>query len=277
MNARTALALLALAAPLSAALRLQAPAAQAPSVGMPARLGDLVLPGTELEVLATDSRAAVAARIVVARPHGDAFRYDIEYWGLEPGEHDLRPLLRRKDGSTTDDLPPIPVSVRSVLPQGLVKPHAPENAPLPGLGGYQLLLIAGGVVWVAGLGWIVLSGRKRRQTARGAAPRARTLAERLRPLVERAVRGELSREERAQLELSLVALWRRRLRLEEQRPSEVLAILRAHAEAGPLLTKLEEWLHQPEPEREVDLNALLAPYRELSEDALEPASAGRKA
>ena len=247
----------------------RSPSGGVPSVGMPARWNDVVLEGTELEAVAKDKRAPLALRIVNVRPHGDHFRYDFEYWGLEPGEHDLRTLLARKDGSATANLPPLVVKVASAIDEpGLRRPSEPASATLPKVGGYGTLLIVGGGVWVTGLGWLLLSGRKRRAQAEALA-RPRTLAERLQPLVERAMRGELSREERGRLELSLVALWRRRLKLEETRPGEVLSKLRTHPEAGPLLRKLEEWLHRPDPQGAEEIPALLAPYRSLPEDALD--------
>jgi hypothetical protein len=249
---------------------------EAPSVGMPARLVDLVLPGTELEAANQSAKAPLALRVLAARPHGDAFRYEFEYWGLEPGEHDLRGYLRRKDGSTTDDLPPIPVSVRSVLPAGLVKPHPPDEREAPSFGGYRALLLGGGVVWTIGLAALLVAGHRRRRGLVAAAPKPRTLAERLEPLVQRAMRGELSREERSQLELGLLAYWRRKLALEQRKPAEALHELRGHAEAGPLLRSLEDWLHKPGPEREVDVRALLEPYERLPEDALETALAGKR-
>ena len=56
------------------------------TVGMPARIDQLVLPGTELEVRPIDDRLApIVVRIVNTYPHGSAFRYDIVYYGLEPG------------------------------------------------------------------------------------------------------------------------------------------------------------------------------------------------
>jgi hypothetical protein len=246
------------------------PSGETPTVGMPARWSDVVLPGTELEALTSSRTSPVALRIVATRPHGDAFRYDFEFWGLEPGIHDLRALLVRKDGSSKADLPALEVTVRSTLDDdGMRLPHAPKPAALPELGGYETLLAAGGVVWVAGLSWMLLAGRRRRMAELAAQPKARSLAERLRPLVERAMRGELSREERAALELSLVALWRRRLGLDSARPAEVIAALRQHPEAGPLLVKLEEWLHRPQPRGAEDIPTLLAPYRSLKAEELD--------
>ena len=263
---RTALAgwlALALAVPAAA----QEPA-RTSQVGMSARITDLVLPGSELTVAPPQKDAPLVLRIVSVRPHGDALRYDLEYWGLEPGSHDLRDWLRRADGSSTTDLPPLLVSFTTALAEGQVEPHAPAPRELPSLGGYRTLLTVGGVLWVLVLLALLALGRRRRLAAEAARPRALTLAERLRPLVESAIQGRLGRAERSQLELSLVAYWRRRLDLEDHKPEQVLTLLRDHAEAGPLLRGLEDWLHRPDPTGDVDLAALLAPYRDLPADAL---------
>ncbi|MBM3989901.1 MAG: hypothetical protein FJ298_02725 [Planctomycetes bacterium] len=248
----------------------RSPSGNAPSVGMPARWNDVVLSGSELVAVSADRSAPLALRIVAARAHGDAFRYDFEYWGLEPGAHDLRTLLQRRDGSSCAELPELRVEIQSVLAtHGAALPNAPRPSELPSLGGYDTLLVTGAVVWVAGLVALLVAGRRRRAAELASAPRVRSLAERLQPLVERALRGELAREERAQLELSLVALWRRRLGLEAARPADVLVQLRAHPEAGPLLCKLEEWLHRPDARGAAEIPALLAPYRGLREDELD--------
>jgi len=258
------------------ALLLLALLAQATDVGRTGALRELVLPGGELEVLPGDSLTPLVVRLTAVRPHGEHFRYDIEYWARESGTYDLREYLRRVDGSPLDEgpdaLPPIPLEVRSVLPAGRVLPGEPPANFGRGFGGYTRLLWIGGALWLAGLGWILFAGRKRAAHA-AAAARPRTLAEVLRPLVERARAGTLSIAERSALELALVALWRRRLGLEQARPEDVLARLRAHAEAGPLLLSLEAWLHAPGSAERVDVDALLAPYRDLGPESLERASA----
>jgi hypothetical protein len=238
------------------------------TVGIPARIEELVLPGTELEAAPSDARGTVVLRILSVSPHGDEFRYDLEYTGFEPGTIDLGAHLRRKDGSSASDLPPIPVNVRSVLTADRVVPHAPGQGRAPRLGGYATALVVAGVVWILGLAAIVFVKRRRAESTAASERRPRTLAERLRPLVERAIDGRLSREERASLELSLLAYWRGRLRVEERSPVESLALLREHPEAGPLLRGLEDWLHRPAPRAEVDVASLLAPYRDLPPDAL---------
>ena len=253
------------------------------TVGMPGRLLEVVLPGSELEVAPRVASDPLVLRIVRVSPHGSDFRYDLEFVGLEPGEYDLRSALKRKDGTplpadgTPGALPALPVRVKSLLAPGIVKPHAPEGRALQAFGGYRAAMILVGSVWVAGLALILFGWRKRRQ-AEVAAARPPTLAERLRPLVERALAGELSGPERSRLEGSLIAFWRRKLDLEEERPAALVARLRAHPEAGPLLASLEAWLHMPVPPRNVDVAALLAPYKDLPADALpEPDSGSRAA
>ena len=154
------------------------------TVGRPARINELVLPGTELEVKPLDDRRVpIVLRIVRVSPHGTAFRYDLEYYGLEPGAFDLKDHLRRKDRSSALDLPAIPVTIRSVLPPGQPRPHELEFKRTPWLGGYRTLLIIGAVVWVVGLVALLLLGRRKHAASRIAA-RPVTLADHLRPLIE---------------------------------------------------------------------------------------------
>jgi hypothetical protein len=252
------------------------------TVGIPARIDDLVLPGSELEVLPQTAKTPVVLRIARVEPHGTDFRYDIEWTGLDAGPHDLRAFLRRKDGTSVDGLPEIHVEARSVLPAGHVLPNHPADADVPRFGGYRAWMIAFGVAWAAGLGWI-LWGFRTKRIAVAEAARPRTLAERLRPLVERAMQGTLGSAERAQLELSIVAYWRRRLGLDALSPDAALAELRRHGEAGPLLVQLDAWLYRPAGGEHVDVARLLAPYKDLPPDVLDApavplvaAAAGRR-
>ncbi len=239
------------------------------TVGIPARITDLVLPGSELEVLPSDAKTAVVLRITRVAPHGTEFRYDLEWTGLDPGTHDLREFLRRKDGTDVSNLPEILVEVTSVLPPGIVQPNHPREGPVPQFGGYRTWMIATGVAWAIGLIAIAFLFRKKHLEGIEIRARPKTLAERLRPLVESAMAGTLSSAERAQLELGLVAYWRRRLGLDAQTPTEALATLRRHDEAGPLLNQLDAWLYKPASIEHVDVAKLLAPYQNLPPDALE--------
>ena len=227
-----------------------------------------MLPGSELEVRPLDRKAPVVVRIVQAYPHGSAFRYDLVFYGLDPGEYDLKAYLRRKDRTSVADLPAIPVRIERVLPPGQILPHALEPSGSPFLGGYRVVLVVLGGVWVVGLAALLFVGRRKRVAL---APREKhdTLADRLRPLVEGAMVGTLSPVERADLERMLLGYWKTRLNLGKLKPDAAFAVLRKHAEAGPLLEQLEIWLHRPGPAPTVDLPALLRPYREGCESSPE--------
>ncbi|MBS0266397.1 MAG: hypothetical protein JSS02_30985 [Planctomycetes bacterium] len=245
------------------------PAVTKSTVGMPVKIEQIVLPGTELEPLPVTDNTLVVLRVDAVYPHGTAFRYDLVCYGLEPGEYDLRQSLRRKDGSSTTDLPPLPFHVGSQLAAGQIEPHDLGAAKLPWLGGYRLWMVLGGVVWLAGLLWLVYPRKKPEEATEVAevAP-AVSLADRLRPLVTDAVAGRLPPAQLAELERALVSYWRRRLNLQDLAPAEALARLRADPEASPLVTQLETWLHRPPTPTQVDVAALLEPYRQIAPDAL---------
>jgi len=238
------------------------------TVGMPGKIAQVVLPGSELEVKPLENRRApLVLRIAAAFPHGSAFRYDLVYYGLEPGDYDLRNYLKRKDGSALGDLPPIPVKVDPVLPPGQVEPNPLALQPSPSLGGYRLLLALLGSLWCAGLAAILVLGRRKPAGEGAALARPITLADRIKPLVDAAVAGSLSEGQHAELERLLIGYWRKRLKLEQSSPAVAITTMRNHPEAGPLFLKLEEWLHKPGARTEpADVAGLLRPYQNLPAD-----------
>jgi hypothetical protein len=260
---------------LAASVCAQARNERAAKVGMRAYIEQLVLPGSELAIGALQREDSVALRIVKVWPHGSTFRYDLEWTGLEPGTYDLRKWLVRKDGSAASDLPPIPVEVTGVLAASVREPSEPDPVPAPDLGGYSTLQIVFFVLWGLGLLAILFVGRKRK--ARPVAPPAApTLADRLRPLVEAVAQNRADTAAKAELERTLVSFWRLRLGLRDERAYEAIAAIRRHAEAGELLRTVELWLHAPEPPKDLDLNRLLAPYRHVTADSLQPLAADQE-
>ena len=251
-----------------------APPVSKSSVGMPARIEQRVLAGSELEVRPIDDRRApIVLRILGVYPHGTAFRYDFVYYGLDPGTYDLKNLLRRKDGSPTADLPPIPVLIEPLLPPGQLEPHPLSLSASPWLGGYRLYMLIGGLAWLFGLAAILLVRRGKHVASGEAAGRALTLADRLKPLVDKALAGKLGSGEQAELERLLIGYWRRRLKLEDAPPAKLIMLLRNHDEAGPLLRRLEDWLHRPAGTvGPVDVAALLKPYQAIAADDVEEAA-----
>ena len=258
--------------------------AEAPvsTVGKSTRIGQLVLPGTEVEVKPIDDRVSpIVIRITDVFPHGSAFRYNLTYYGLEPGKFDLKNYLKRKDGTATADLPPIPVTIEAILPPGQIEPHALVPKVSPRFGSYRARMLLAAIAWSAGLVLILYLTRRKRveQTDVGSA-KPLTLAGRLRPLVEQAVSGQLDTAGQAELERLLIGYWRRKLKLEQNDPALLIITLKNHSEAGPLIRRLESWLHKPGGAPEVDLEVLLKPYQsisaEISDEALEgaPAASG---
>ncbi len=236
------------------------------SVGRAKRLPQRVLPGGELEAVAwKDRQAPVAVRVVNTFRHGDAFRYELEFLGFEPGQYDLRQYLRRRDGTSLGELPALPVEVTAVLPAGQMLPHQAEGRPLPRAGGYRLALAMLSLVWIVGLVWLVRRWRRPGENLETfpvcLAPL--TAAEQLRPLLEKGLKGHLTPQDQAQLERSLLSYWQQRLDLQKLPPPAAMAQLQADPVAGALLRQIEHWLHAPPGGAPVDVVALLAPYQQL--------------
>jgi hypothetical protein len=238
-----------------------------PTVGMEGRT-EVVLRGPLLEANPVQDKAPLILRIAATQPtDSGAVRYDLRYIGLVPGKHDLKRYLVRADGSSTDDVPAIPVEVAHLLPE-LHKGElvAQDVQPLGFIGGYRGLMIAAVVLWLLLLVPLIFAGRRRKNLAAVApATPAPTLADRLRPLVERAADGTLSLDGKGQLERMLLGYWRQRLDLRRADLAESLALLRRHPDAGQLLRSMEDWLHRPPGAASVDVGAVLAPYRNVTD------------
>lgn len=243
--------------------RTSTPPTPKTTVGMPGRMEQLVLPGTMLKAKQVEPADPVVVRIADSQPHGDRYRYTIVYWGMEKGKYDLRRYLERVDGSDTSDLPPIPITVDSVMvvDNGHLNPL--ESRTLPLVGGYRSLLVIGGILWVlVSVGIFVLWRTPRPKTRSTLATQTPlTWADRLRPLLEKCRDGKLDASQQAALERLILSFWRDRLGLTEVPAAEAIHRLKSDPQAGVLLAQLESWLHSPNPDRSVDLNQLLEPYR----------------
>lgn len=238
---------------------------RSPSVGAAGYIEQLMLPGSELIVKPLVEGSPIVIRITDVFPHGDSFRYDLIFYGMEPGKFDLSDWLVRKDGTSAEDLPEIAVEIVSLLPPGQIEPNPLEEGWIPRLGGYQVLLWIAIVFWVVVLFGIMFVGRKKPEAAKVVAPPL-TLADLLRTRIQSALENQTDTRRYAELERMLTAFWQKRLGLEQQSPHEVIATLKGHAEAGPLMRQLETWMHSPSPDPNVDLAKLLNPYQELPAD-----------
>ena len=144
-----------------------------------------------------------------------------------------------------------------------------QDVRVPSLfGGYRGISMIIAVLWALAFFAIVRFFRKHKTvTVEVPTQRPLTFAERLRPLIERAAAGQLTAGEKAMLERMLITHWQRRLDLTDKNGDEVMARLRQHPEAGMLLGTLENWLHRPPGRVKVDLEMVLAPYRNLPAEA----------
>jgi hypothetical protein len=226
---------------------------------------EVILPEAGLTPRAPDRRAPLLLRIAYTRPHGTLTFYDLRFIGRMPGRFDLRDYLVTTNGVPATHLSALDVSVAGVLPT----PHngwlEEETLRAPSLfGGYRAVAAVVIVLWIAALFVILRVERKPKPVAVAAtAPRPPTFAERIRPLVESAAAGRISADEKATLERMLITHWQRRLGLSEANGEQVMARLREHDEAGPLLRALEDWLHRPPGSAAVQVESVLAPYGDL--------------
>lgn len=239
-----------------------------PTVGAAGWISQIILPGSELEGVPIDSDSPMVVRIIRSFPHGDSFRYEIQFHGLEPGEYDLAKWLRRKDGSAADDLPEIPVEIRSLLPPGQIEPNPLGQGILPRLGGYRVVSALVVLIWLAVLLTLIFAGRKKAAKAE-AISKPQTLAELLRLRLAAAARNEIQPHQYAELERMLFAFWRKKLSLESESADAALRSIKSDKTAGPLMQQLETWMHDPHADRDVDLAHLLQPYESIPVEEVE--------
>lgn len=176
-------------------------------------------------------------------------QYELRFIGTKEGVFDLRDRLEHAGGSTVKDLPSMLVSIVSALPKDHRSDLFEAADFQPRLtGGYRVGLVVAVIVWIA-IPLIVYAievlRRPRPVTAPPTSPPL-TIADQLRPLVEAAANRRLSTPEKGRLELLLVHYWRERAALPDLNMASAIQQLRCHAEAGPLLQAVENWLHRAE-------------------------------
>lgn len=234
------------------------------TVGIPAIVPGVVLPGSEFEPIETTLKSPIVLRIEHMQKHGSANRYALQFTGLEPGQYDLAAFLRRKDRTDNGEMPKIPVVVEAVREDSQHEPNALRPMKARDVGGYaQTMWLLGGA-WAIGLAVILFAFRKKKAAAI-VHKRKATLADRLRPVVARAIEGNLDSEGRAELERLLLSVWRVRLSLQDVPIREAIVVLRANDEAGALLRALDQWLHAKSPQP-IDVDALLRPYAQIADE-----------
>ena len=240
------------------------------TVGKAGYIKEIILPGPQLLAKPLEQESEMVVRIIQAIPHGDSFRYEIQFHGLEPGLHDLGDWLERKDGSR-NDLPEIPIEILSLLPPGQVEPNALETGWLPRLGGYRNVLIGASVLWGLVFLFLLFGGRKKEEIPEETEFQE-SLADLLKTRLDAVHNNEMPKEQYAELERMLLAFWRRRLGLEGGDTAEALRTIHENPEAGPLMKQLEQWIHNPESDKHTNLSVLLEPFRSIPANEAETVS-----
>jgi len=252
--------------------RIEGDAELTVNVGMQGYVRQILLPGSELTARVVDPRTtSIILRVDEVYPHGDSLRYDLTWFGMEPGQYDLADYLTRVDGSATDDLPAIMVEVQSVLPSDLVEPNPPDQRPRAYAGGYRILMVIAVLIWIAGFIAIIVKGR--RDAAIEAASQSEpplSRIQRIETLLSDAVNSSaFDAARKAELEGLIVGFWRERKGLRELSAKDALTTLRSDSDAGPLLEQLERWLYDRPSQETVDLNEILAPMKSLLTEGLD--------
>ncbi len=188
----------------------------------------------------------LAAPLLLRLEHAGEHRYTAWFIGSVEGEYDLRSLIRTRAGQAPPDLPALPVTVISNLPDTFATDLYDAADLRVGIkGGYARLMLALGVIWLAIPAAVLLRRIMRPKVVEPVeevVPEP-TLVERLRPLIRAAADRELSVPEQGRLELLLMHHWRERVAPSAADIAESIAVIRHHPDAGEVLEAVERWLH----------------------------------
>lgn len=189
----------------------------------------------------------------------DGGHYSVRFIGSKSGEYDLRDQLMTQDGGIPKDLPQLPIVIRSNLPREYGTDVFDVTHRSFSLEPYYFR-----VLWIVGLTWAAIplatlvhrAIRRRKRIEPTVAPRVPTLPERIHDLVIVAAGGKMTQEQRAMLELLLIAYKREELHLDGLSVSDAMAVLRRHETVGEMIRAVERWNHSPNGASEVPLQAI---------------------
>ena len=118
------------------------------------------------------------------------------------------------------------------------------------------------ILWVTVLLVLIFGGRQS-PVSKPPETQPESLADLLKSRLDAVQNKEMPETQYAELERMLFAFWRRRLGLESTDAAEALRAIHQDPTAGPLMKQLEEWIHNPNGDKQVDLAALLNPLRSI--------------
>ena len=227
--------------------------------------------GTEAgETLVLDQKTYTAAELTPNTPllvritgvesiAGGSFSYHLSYTGLETGVFNLTDFLVKPNGERLRE-PVATVTIGSAIPPNARYAAVYTDPPFQSRAvPYRLILLLGTLLW-AGCGVFLFWPPKKQVTTNpnvaeppqhtqddeADSEGPQTLADLLRPLVEKAANKSISLAEKGRLEQILFEHWGKELELDHLDSLEQLRRIMEHPEAGSLLRTIERWLYQPD-------------------------------
>ena len=200
--------------------------------------------GPRLAVKPFKQGVSVDMRIASVVERDGVCTYDLRYILNEASNFDLRDFLESESGEDLVGLPPILVtglSVGDVKIEDSLSAFDPVEIEI-GHHYYEILTVMF-VLWVAWLMLLVFYRRPHQQRQIIENQARPTFAELLRPYREKIVVGELSAEERMELEQILFEYWSRMTSFAENNKFEVLRTIADSERYGADYDTLELWLH----------------------------------
>jgi hypothetical protein len=198
----------------------------------------------------TDRKSPFVLRVAAVTPEGTGFRHELRVMALRPGNHDLAGFLQRPDGTVPSSLPKVPIQVASLL--GGAEIQGLRTVEVSGwhrwFGSYWLGMLAIAGLWV--LLFIPILFWKREKVIPLVAvpvPPPPTLAERMRPHLEKLSGETPDANSQAELERLVHAYWREKLDLAANHSdmNAALQSMKKDPQAAESLGLLEQWLHYP--------------------------------
>lgn len=206
--------------------------------------------------------ASLTLRIAEEVSQGSIRVYDVRYVVNLPGEFDLTDYLTSSDGQPIDDLPSFRIRGLTSLTKDIETRIREIEDVGVGIWHWYYETLAGlGVFWGLWLLGLIFLGRPERAPKPPAAPREPSIDERIEQFLRALEQGELSVEQKSQLEVLLLECWRRRLDFGNDRMAAVCRAVRSNDGLGRVYETLEAWLHNPA--ADVGADEFLERYREV--------------
>lgn len=216
---------------------------EAADIGMIEKI-KIELPGEKLEAVPVNERAPAILRIDRVEKTERGYRYEFDFVGLEPGDHNVMDYLQTVTGEKPKCDPYI-VKVDRKLPEtfrGEIT-VVPQRSRLP-FAWYKLTSMILVMLWVICLPLLIFVGRKKVEEEVEPEPELPSLRERLQELLTE-IRGKEGKEAWQRLEAMLIQYLIDTRKVTASKAYEQLLALKKDELAGPVIAEIERCLHAP--------------------------------